>query len=57
MYPVGFHRYILENFTGDTLDGTSEHEVEEFDSQSEVSSSSAWDLMRSGDKNIILMPK
>ncbi|KAG5543726.1 hypothetical protein RHGRI_016475 [Rhododendron griersonianum] len=34
--PVGFHRYILENFTGDTLDGTSEHEVEEFDSQSEV---------------------
>ncbi|KAF7830080.1 xylulose kinase 2 [Senna tora] len=34
--PVGFHRYIIENFTGDTLDGLSEHEVQEFDAPSEV---------------------
>lgn len=34
--PVGFHRYILENFKGDTLDGISEHEVKEFDPPSEV---------------------
>ncbi|KAJ7958858.1 putative Xylulose kinase [Quillaja saponaria] len=34
--PVGFHRYVLENFTGDTLDGLKEHEVEEFDPPSEV---------------------
>ncbi|XAR62030.1 Xylulokinase [Bertholletia excelsa] len=34
--PVGFHRYVLENFTGDTLDGINEREVEEFDPPSEV---------------------
>ncbi|XP_059636277.1 xylulose kinase 2-like [Cornus florida] len=34
--PVGFHRYILENFTGETLDGVSEREVEEFDPPAEV---------------------
>uniref|UniRef100_A0A5B7ASC5 Xylulose kinase n=1 Tax=Davidia involucrata TaxID=16924 RepID=A0A5B7ASC5_DAVIN len=33
---VGFHRYILENFSGDTLDGVSERAVEEFDPPSEV---------------------
>ena len=38
MYPVGFHRYVLENFTGETLDGVSDCEVEEFDRPSEVSS-------------------
>ncbi|KAL0439434.1 UNVERIFIED_CONTAM: Xylulose kinase [Sesamum latifolium] len=34
--PVGFHRYILENFKGDTLDGVKECEVAEFDAASEV---------------------
>ncbi|XAR48460.1 Xylulokinase [Bertholletia excelsa] len=34
--PAGFHRFVLENFMGDTLDGTSEHEVKEFDPPSEV---------------------
>ncbi|XP_044511008.1 xylulose kinase 2-like [Mangifera indica] len=34
--PVGFHRYILENFTGETLDGLKEVEVEEFEPPSEV---------------------
>lgn len=34
--PVGFHRYVLENFTGDTLDGLKEREVEEFDASSEI---------------------
>ncbi|PIA40919.1 hypothetical protein AQUCO_02300002v1 [Aquilegia coerulea] len=34
--PVGIHRYVLENFTGDTLDGLKEHEVAEFDAPSEV---------------------
>ncbi|XP_059636278.1 xylulose kinase 2-like isoform X1 [Cornus florida] len=34
--PAGLHRYILENFTGDILDGLSEREVEEFDPPSEV---------------------
>ncbi|KAH7567593.1 hypothetical protein ACOSP7_010424 [Xanthoceras sorbifolium] len=34
--PVGFHRYILENFTGETLDGLNEVEVKEFDPPSEV---------------------
>ncbi|KAM3342284.1 xylulose kinase 2 [Capsicum galapagoense] len=34
--PVGFHRYILENFTGDSLDGIKEQEVQEFDPPSEV---------------------
>ncbi|KAK4352257.1 hypothetical protein RND71_027775 [Anisodus tanguticus] len=34
--PVGFHRYILDNFTGDSMDGVIEHEVEEFDPPSEV---------------------
>ncbi|XP_024174458.1 xylulose kinase 2 isoform X1 [Rosa chinensis] len=27
--PVGFHRYILENFTGDTLEGVTVREVEQ----------------------------
>ncbi|KAK4390357.1 Xylulose kinase [Sesamum angolense] len=34
--PVGFHRYVLENFKGDTLDGVKECEVAEFDAASEV---------------------
>ncbi|XP_010060143.2 xylulose kinase 2 [Eucalyptus grandis] len=34
--PVGFHRYILDNFTGDTLEGLTEREVPEFDSPAEV---------------------
>lgn len=34
--PVGFHRYILDNFTGDTLEGLTEREVLEFDSPAEV---------------------
>lgn len=34
---VGFHRYVLDNFTGDSMDGVIEHEVEEFDPPSEVS--------------------
>ncbi|KAJ0025629.1 hypothetical protein Pint_08569 [Pistacia integerrima] len=34
--PVGFHRYILENFTGETLDGLKEVEVKEFEPPSEV---------------------
>ncbi|CAN1289753.1 Xylulose kinase 2 [Linum perenne] len=33
---VGCHRYILQNFTGDTLEGLSEQEVKEFDPASEV---------------------
>ncbi|CAK9172364.1 unnamed protein product, partial [Ilex paraguariensis] len=32
----GFHRYILENFNGDTIDNLSEREVQEFDPPSEV---------------------
>lgn len=34
--PVGFHHYILENFTGDKLEGLSDREVLEFDPPSEV---------------------
>lgn len=34
--PAGFHRYILEGFKGDSLDGLKEVEVSEFDSASEV---------------------
>lgn len=34
--PVGFHRYVVENFSGDSLDGLKEREVEEFDPPSEV---------------------
>ncbi|XP_054798359.1 xylulose kinase 2-like [Prosopis cineraria] len=34
--PVGFHHYVIENFTGDTLDGLTEREVQEFDAPSEV---------------------
>lgn len=34
--PVGFHRYVLENFSGDTLEGLNEKEVKEFDPPSEV---------------------
>nr|DAD41617.1 TPA_asm: hypothetical protein HUJ06_015940 [Nelumbo nucifera] len=34
--PVGFHRYVLRNFTSDSLNGLEEHEVEEFDAPSEV---------------------
>ncbi|KAL5742118.1 hypothetical protein ACOSP7_028850 [Xanthoceras sorbifolium] len=34
--PIGFHRYILDNFTGETLDGLNEVEVKEFDPPCEV---------------------
>lgn len=34
--PVGFHRYILESFTGNTLQGLNEQEVTDFDPPSEV---------------------
>ncbi|XP_038715532.1 xylulose kinase 2-like isoform X2 [Tripterygium wilfordii] len=34
--PIGFHRYSLQNFIGDTLDGVNEKEVEEFDPPSEI---------------------
>ncbi|XP_023752962.1 xylulose kinase 2 [Lactuca sativa] len=34
--PIGYHRYILENFNGGTLDGVSEREVKEFDPPSEI---------------------
>ncbi|XP_009790132.1 xylulose kinase 2-like isoform X1 [Nicotiana sylvestris] len=34
--PVGFHRYILDNFIGDSADGVVEREIEEFDPPSEV---------------------
>ncbi|RVX22446.1 Xylulose kinase [Vitis vinifera] len=35
-YQVGFHRYVLQGFTGENLDGINECEVEEFDPSSEV---------------------
>ncbi|EEF52198.1 xylulose kinase 2 [Ricinus communis] len=34
--PVGFHRYVLQNFTGENLDEVNEQEVQEFDPASEV---------------------
>ncbi|KAK9270997.1 hypothetical protein L1049_026585 [Liquidambar formosana] len=34
--PVGFHRYVLKNFTGSGLDGLDELEAQEFDPPSEV---------------------
>ncbi|KAE8659208.1 U4/U6 small nuclear ribonucleoprotein PRP4-like protein-like [Hibiscus syriacus] len=34
--PAGFHRYILQNFNGETLDGLNVQEVQEFDPPSEV---------------------
>jgi xylulokinase len=34
--PVGSHRYILENFSGESLEGVKEQEVGEFDPPSEV---------------------
>lgn len=34
--PVGYHRYMLQNFTGDTVDGVVEQKVDEFDAPSEV---------------------
>lgn len=34
--PIGYHRYTLENFKGNTLDGLVEHEVKEFDFPSEI---------------------
>lgn len=37
MLSVGFHRYVLENFSGNTLEGVNEKEVKEFDHPSEVS--------------------
>lgn len=37
MIAVGFHRYVLGNFNGDTLDAVKEREVGEFDAPSEVS--------------------
>ncbi|KAK9134163.1 hypothetical protein Syun_013493 [Stephania yunnanensis] len=33
---VGFHRYVIENFNGETLNGVKERQVEEFDAPSEV---------------------
>jgi len=35
-YVVGFHRYVIENFTSNSLDEMKVHEVEEFDAPSEV---------------------
>lgn len=35
--PASFHRYVLENFNN-SLEGFKDHEVEEFDPPSEVSS-------------------
>lgn len=40
MVSVGFHRYVIENFS-DMLDGLKEREVEEFDPPSEVRKSMA----------------
>ncbi|KAJ0248356.1 hypothetical protein HA466_0154640 [Hirschfeldia incana] len=34
--PVGSHRYILDNFSGESLEGVKEREVKEFDPPSEV---------------------
>ncbi|XP_010482243.1 PREDICTED: xylulose kinase-like [Camelina sativa] len=34
--PVGSHRYILENFSGESLNGVKEREVDEFDPPTEV---------------------
>ncbi|KAE8125951.1 hypothetical protein FH972_020711 [Carpinus fangiana] len=34
--PVGFHRYVIENFSDNTFEGLNEKEVEEFDPPSEV---------------------
>lgn len=34
--PVGFHRYVIENFKGETSNGVAERTVEEFDPPSEV---------------------
>ncbi|XP_061352981.1 xylulose kinase 2 [Gastrolobium bilobum] len=36
--PVGFHRYAIENFSENSLNGAKEREVEEFDPPSEVRS-------------------
>ena len=33
---VGFHRYVLPNFTGNNVEGLNEQEVKEFDPPSEV---------------------
>lgn len=40
MHAVGFHRFVVENFTGETLEGMKESEVKEFDPPSEVGISS-----------------
>ncbi|CAI9116051.1 OLC1v1017101C1 [Oldenlandia corymbosa var. corymbosa] len=34
--PIGYHRYILEGFNGDSLEGIKEKEVPKFDGPSEV---------------------
>ncbi|KAE8657027.1 U4/U6 small nuclear ribonucleoprotein PRP4-like protein-like [Hibiscus syriacus] len=34
--PAGFHRYVLQNFNGETLDGLNVQEIQEFDPRSEV---------------------
>ncbi|GAB4839261.1 hypothetical protein Ancab_028787 [Ancistrocladus abbreviatus] len=34
--PVGYHRFVLENFTSDSINGVTEREVTEFDSPSGV---------------------
>lgn len=36
MLLVGSHRYILDNFSGESLEGVKEREVKEFDPPSEV---------------------
>lgn len=36
MLAVGFHRYVIENFTGKTLEDVKEREAQEFDPPSEV---------------------
>lgn len=35
-HAVGFHRYALENFTGNTFEGLKEQELTEFDPPTEV---------------------
>ena len=43
MVPVGFHRYILDNYS-DSHAGVNEHEVAQFDPPSEVSISGMSEL-------------
>ncbi|XP_020256309.1 LOW QUALITY PROTEIN: xylulose kinase [Asparagus officinalis] len=34
--PIGYHRYVIDNFTGNSIDEMKAREIEEFDSPSEV---------------------